>query len=77
MVKHIIERNALLRLGMSEAIYGGSCPFCGHAQSFTLWAEKGVYRCFWCGCDGRFVLSPERTAEEKAKRKAALAEMAA
>jgi Zn ribbon nucleic-acid-binding protein len=76
MVKSIIERNRLAQLGMSEAIYGGDCPFCGRARTFTLWAEKGVYRCFWCGCDGRFVPAPERAAEDKAKRKARLAEMA-
>lgn len=77
MVKSIIERNRLSRLGMSESIYGGDCPFCGHAKTFTLWAEKGTYRCFWCGADGRFVLSPERSAAAKARRIVELAEMVA
>jgi hypothetical protein len=24
-----------------------------------------VYRCFWCGCDGRFIQTPERTAAKR------------
>jgi Zn ribbon nucleic-acid-binding protein len=63
MIESIIVRNHLHLLGQSEAIYGGICPLCGMESSFTLWADKGIYRCFWCGCDGRFVMTPERNAE--------------
>lgn len=77
MVKSIIERNGFQRLGMSEAIYGGDCPMCGHARTFTLWADKGNFRCFWCGADGRFVPSPEREAEKRRAKRAMLATMEA
>jgi hypothetical protein len=77
MVKSIIERNSLKRLGMSESIFGGDCPFCGHDRSFTIWADKGNFRCFWCGADGRFVPSPEREAEKRKAERAKLATMVA
>lgn len=69
MIESIIIRNKLKLLGHSEAIYGGACPLCGRESSFTIWADKAIYRCFWCGCDGRFVITPERSAElERRKR---------
>jgi Zn ribbon nucleic-acid-binding protein len=77
VIRSIIARNGLTLLGMSGAIYGGNCPFCGRERSFTLWSEKGVYRCFWCGCDGRFVMSPERAAEEHRAKREMLAGMVA
>lgn len=77
MIRSIIARNGLAKLGMSAAIFGGNCPFCGHERSFTLWSEKGVYRCFWCGCDGRFVMSPERAAEGRRMKREMLADMVA
>jgi uncharacterized protein (DUF983 family) len=66
MILELIARNGLVQLGMSNAIYGGDCPFCGHTRCFTLWATKGEFRCFHCGADGKFVRTPERTAELKA-----------
>lgn len=75
IVAELVERNILQLVPTSEAVYLGDCPFCGHRRSFTLWAGKAVFRCFWCGCDGRFVASPERLAEELRKRRMALAEM--
>jgi Zn ribbon nucleic-acid-binding protein len=77
MINHLIERNSLARLGMSASIYGGDCPFCGHERSFTIWADKGVFRCFWCGADGRFVPCPEREAEKRQAKRDKLATMVA
>ena len=62
LIAEIIDRLRLSLLGMSEAIYGGDCPLCGHAKSFSLWAASGNFRCFYCGADGRFVVSVERRA---------------
>ena len=67
MIDKLISRNGLSKLGMSKGIYGGTCPFCGRERSFTLWSDSGIYRCYWCGCDGRFVMTPERMAEERQK----------
>ena len=75
MIDGIIARNSLGQLGMSERIFGGNCPLCGHERSFTIWASRGGFHCFWCGADGRFVAAPERMAEERAKKKSKLAEM--
>jgi len=72
MVIKIIDRNRLRKLGMTTHIYGGDCPFCGHEKTFCLWEDKGTYRCYWCGCDGRFVVTPERTLEEQRLMKAKL-----
>jgi len=70
IIAELIERNKLGLIPTATAIYHGDCPFCGHPRTFTLWADKGVYRCFWCGCDGRFVQTPERTAATReAERK--------
>jgi hypothetical protein len=75
MIQSLITRNKLTRLGMSKSMYGGTCPFCGRERSFCLWSEKGDYRCYWCGCDGRFVATPERMAEARRQRREMLAEM--
>jgi hypothetical protein len=42
-----------------------------------VWADKGNFRCFWCGADGRFVPSPEREAEKRKAERARLATMVA
>lgn len=65
MIDKLIVRNGLRTLDLTKHIYGGDCPFCGHEKSFILWEEKGQYRCYWCGCDGRFVRTPERDLEER------------
>ena len=75
MINELITRNSLRRLDMTNQIFGGTCPFCGREKSFCLWADKGEYRCYWCGCDGRFVMTPERTVELRRKKRAMLAEM--
>lgn len=75
MIDKLIVRNGLRTLDMSKNIYGGGCPFCGHEKSFMLWATKGAYRCFWCGCDGRFVRTPERALEEQREKKETLDSM--
>jgi Zn ribbon nucleic-acid-binding protein len=77
MITRLIERNSLTLLGKSDGIFGGNCPFCGHERSFTIWADKGLFRCFWCGADGRFVPSPEREAERRKEKRAKLATMVA
>jgi Zn ribbon nucleic-acid-binding protein len=73
MIDKIIVRNKLQKIDLSNHIYGGDCPFCGRAKSFCLWEEKGTFRCYWCGCDGRFVRTPERELEERNLLKAKLA----
>lgn len=75
MMASLIERNGLKLAPTSEAVYLGDCPFCGHEKTFTLWADKAIFRCFWCGCDGRFVISPERIGAELQKRRKMLGEM--
>jgi Zn ribbon nucleic-acid-binding protein len=70
MVEEIIKRANLSLIGGSEAIFGGTCPLCGKEKSFTLWAAKGTFRCFWCGADGRFIISPEREAEKRRRARA-------
>lgn len=72
MIAEIVTRNNLRVLDMSQSIHGGDCPFCGHPRSFCLWSDKGNFRCYWCGCDGRFVRTPEREAEKRAKHQAYL-----
>ena len=72
MIDKLIVRNKLRPLDMSKHIFGGDCPFCGHAKTFCLWEDKGTYRCYWCGCDGRFVVTPERTLEEQRLMRAKL-----
>ena len=75
MIDHRIHRNGLHKMDLSNSIYGGTCPFCGRERAFCLWSEKGDYRCYWCGCDGRFVATPERTMEMRRKRREMLNEM--
>ncbi len=70
MVQELIDRHNLQMLNMSQVIHGGTCPFCGQERTFALWADKGTFRCYHCGCDGRFVRTPERAAAVKAKRQA-------
>lgn len=65
IIKQLIERNSLRLLDHAEAVYGGSCPMCGEEKSFILWADKAKYRCFWCGCDGKYAPTPERVAEAR------------
>lgn len=72
MIDKIIVRNSLTPLQLTKTIFGGACPFCGHAKTFVLWSERGQYRCYFCGCDGRFVRSPERELEERKLLKARL-----
>jgi hypothetical protein len=72
MMDKIIVRNGLRTLDMAKYIFAGDCPFCGHKKSFILWQDKGTYRCYWCGCDGRFVRTPERELEERNLLKAKL-----
>lgn len=72
MINKIIVRNGLSPLGKSEQIFGGPCPLCGHIGSFVVWADKAIYRCFYCGCDGRFVTTPERYAEQRTALRAKL-----
>jgi Zn ribbon nucleic-acid-binding protein len=66
----VIQHSDLHKLAHSEFIYAGNCPFCGHEKSFVLWRNKAAYRCFWCGCDGRFVRTPERELERKKREQA-------
>lgn len=65
VIHQIVSKNALRLVGGATAIYGGTCPFCGRERAFVLWADKCIYRCYWCGCDGRFTRSPERNMELK------------
>lgn len=65
IIKQHIARNGLQLLEQAAAVYGGDCPMCGQSHSYILWADKGKYRCFWCGCDGRFAPTPERVAEAR------------
>jgi hypothetical protein len=74
VIDQLIAHNGLTQLGMSKAMYGGNCPFCGAERCFTLWALTGAFRCFQCGCDGRFVRTPERSfAKKEAERKRLMA----
>lgn len=72
MIDKLVVRNALVPLQLTKTIFGGTCPFCGRQNSFVLWTEKGQFRCYYCGCDGRFVRSPERELEERRLLKAKL-----
>ena len=70
-IDRIIERNALSRLGLSKGMFAGDCPFCGHPKAFVLWRDSGNYRCYFCGCDGRFVRAPERSLMKEREAKEA------
>lgn len=76
IIDQLIARNKLRKMDMSKTLYGGDCPFCGQEKCFMIWSEKGSYRCFLCGCDGRFVPSPERLLEKPKQEGAPIEDMA-
>lgn len=71
----LIVRLKLELMAESQSMYRGTCPLCGSSHKFILWADRGKFRCYYCGCDGIYVHSPERLAEKRAKQKAILEEM--
>ncbi len=71
----LIVRLGLEIIAASKSMYRGTCPLCGAAHKFIVWADRGKFRCYHCGCDGLYVHSPERLAEEKSRQRAALEEM--
>jgi len=50
----IIEHCHLVKIEMSEAMYGGDCPLCASKRSFYIKTDKQYAFCCECGASVTF-----------------------